>query len=52
MVEQLIKQEQVKIKTLKQAAQTERLRAEQKAQRAEKLAQRLRAMGINPKKID
>ncbi len=45
VVEQLIKQEQAKIKTLEQEAQTER-------QRAEKLAQRLREMGINPEEID
>jgi Uma2 family endonuclease len=59
VVEQLIKEEQAKIKTLEQEAQTERQRAEterQRAeterQRAEKLAQRLRAMGINPEEID
>ena len=38
LVEQLIKEEQTKIKTLEQ--------------RAEKLAQRLREMGVNPDEID
>ena len=44
LVEQLIKEEQTKIKTLEQQAQTER-------QRAEKLAQRLLEMGVNPDDI-
>jgi Uma2 family endonuclease len=66
VVEQLIKEEQAKIKTLEEEAQTERQRAENERQRAEterqraeterqraeKLAQRLRAMGINPEEID
>ncbi len=59
VVEQLIKEEQAKIKTLeqeaeneRQRAETERQRAETERQRAEKLAQRLRAMGINPEEID
>ncbi len=66
VVEQLIKQEQARIKSLEQEAKTERQRAEnehqraeterQRAeterQRAEKLAQRLRELGINPEEID
>jgi Uma2 family endonuclease len=66
VVEQLIKEEQAKIKTLEQEAETERQRAENERQRAEnerqraenerqraeKLAQRLREMGINPEEID
>ena len=52
VVEQLIKQEQAKIKTLEQEAETERQRADNERQRAEKLAQRLREMGINPEEID
>ena len=45
LVEQLIKEEQTKIKTLEQQAETER-------KRAEKLAQRLLEMGVNPDDID
>ena len=52
VVEQLIKEEQAKIKTLEQEAETERQRADNERQRAEKLAQRLREMGINPEEID
>ncbi|MGK7905334.1 MAG: Uma2 family endonuclease [Hormoscilla sp.] len=59
LVEQLIKEEQTKIKTLEQQAQTERQRAETERQRAEterkraeKLAQRLLEMGVNPDDID
>jgi len=52
VVEQLIKQEKAKIKTLEQEAETERQRADNERQRAEKLAQRLREMGINPEEID
>ena len=55
LVEQLIKEEQAKIKTLEQRAETEHQRAEKERQnaeterhRAEKLALRLLEMGINP----
>ena len=44
LVEGLIKEEQAKIKTLEEQAETER-------QRAEKLAQRLLEMGVNPDEI-
>lgn len=66
IVEDLIKQEQVRIKNLEQQAETERERAEtereraetesQRAdnerQRSEKLAQRLRELGVNPDELD
>lgn len=66
IVEELIKQEQVRMKTLEQQAETERQRAEtereraeterQRAeterQRSEKLAQRLRELGVNPDELD
>jgi Uma2 family endonuclease len=59
VVEQLIQEEQAKLKTLeqqaeteRQRAETERQRAESERQRAEKLAQRLREMGINPDDLD
>ena len=45
LVEELIKEEQTKIKTLEQQAETER-------QRAEKLAQLLLEMGVHPEEID
>ena len=45
VVEQLIKEEQEKIKSLEQVAETQR-------QRAEKLAQRLREMGVNPDEVN
>ena len=59
VVEQLIKEEQSKIKSLEQVAETqrqraeaERQRAEAERQRAEKLAQRLREMGVNPDEVN
>ena len=52
VVEQLIKDEQAKLKTLEQEAETERQRAEIQQQRAEKLASRLLEMGVNPEELD
>ena len=64
-VEQLIKEEQAKIKTLEQLVVSERKRDEAERQRAEaerqrsaqskraeKLAQRLREMGVNPDEVN
>jgi len=65
LVEELIKEEQSKIKTLEQQAETERQRAEterqraqaerqraeNESQRAEQLVQRLLEMGVNPDDI-
>lgn len=51
LVEKLIKEEQAKMKTLEEQAETERQRAETERQRAEKLAQRLLEMGVNPDEI-
>ncbi len=52
LVEDLIKAEQAKLKTLETAAERERQRAETERQRAEKLAQRLREMGVNPDELE
>ncbi len=59
LVEELMRLEQAKIKSLeqeaheeRQRAETERQRAETERQRAEKLAQRLQAMGVNLDEIE
>ena len=51
LVEELIKEEKAKIKTLEERAEAESQRAEAERQRAEKLAQRLLEMGVNPDEI-